>query len=159
MPKKDNQQVAIPTAASSWIRAGEVVELPSGNFARLQRLNLLELIREGQIPDPLAGKLESIISKKQSLEKTAKDVSKNINIEEMEQVLSLVAKNAFLEPKIVDDPQNDNEISIKNVSVDDQSYVFHYANGGLADIERFRNQQARALQTLLDGDKVSPKTK
>jgi hypothetical protein len=100
---------AVPTSPEAWGRSssanqadGFVVELPSGNFAKIRRtLDLPTLLRSGQIPNPLAG----IVRK--AMAEGDPDILKNIPQEKsgpvMEQLLDLmdtVVCRSMIEPRV-----------------------------------------------------------
>lgn len=159
------QQQLPPTSAGSWKsprKEGFVVELPSGNTARVRRtLDLYDLVRSGKIPNRLIKVVQQMMSKGGMKEA---DLSpENLDAEtlqQMTQFIDTIATRVLVEPRCVAPPPNteypetwdppEGCISIYDLSDEDKLYLFHLAQGGVADVEQFRVQQKAALAALQD---------
>lgn len=112
------------TPAAKWKRTTETVQLPSGNIAELKRPNTISLIMEDDnIPDQLTNFV---------LGKINGGPDGTINAENRKPVMQLarlVAKEAFVNPRIVEgEPDYDaGEIAITDVDDFDLFAVLEWA--------------------------------
>jgi hypothetical protein len=166
-----NQEV---TSLADWVRpnqnpkiVGFVIELPSGNRVRMTRgVDLLTMIKEGRIPNPLADVINEMINKRG--ETDAPKVAE-LPIETLQQLLQFVDKlteEVILEPKLASKPYPSEEGADTWVcpegygcvqellTVDDRFFIFGVALGGAANLKQFREQQEAALANLSNGDPV-----
>ena len=123
MDEKQDTQLTV-TSGAQWRQArvfGELVPLPSGNVARLRKLSLLGFMRKGKIPDPLSAVINEMVAGKR---REAADLD---TFSDFADLLDLICREAFVEPKIVDDPQEDGEISIEDIDFQDRMAVFNWS--------------------------------
>lgn len=141
-----------PTLGAQWRKAreeGVVVTLPSGNVARLRPVALDVLVTSGEVPDlltPLAARMlygEVGDEELQGVAEVARGTAKLCN---------LVCRAAFVEPRIVDDPQAEDEVALEDVDFTDRMAVFQVAIQGARSLETFRDQQEKRLGALRDGE-------
>lgn len=147
---------------------GFITELPSGNVIRMRRtMNMLTLLRQGRIPNPLASIVQKMIDTREiNFNQVDADGKMAIQLLDMldEGWLSAVIEPTFDGPE----PRKPNEsaedfterlnqwrpkegaISVFDVDVQDKMYVFAVAQGAAADIARFREEQSAALESLED---------
>ncbi len=153
------------TTGSMWRSAREtgfVKQLPSGNWARLRPVGLERLITGGEIPDlltPLVTKmfldgadsvdLDTFLAQR-GPEKTLAQMG------EMIALLDAVCKAAFVEPRIVDNPQAEDEIGIEDLDLQDKSFVFHLVQQPVAVLRRFRLEPSADVAAVPDGQQVEP---
>lgn len=156
-----------PTSAAEWKakKEGFVVELPSGNSARIRRsMDILVMLKQGRIPNPLAGLVHEMLqNKRQTLN------PQDIEPEAFTQLLELVDQTAvkvMVEPRVevpdADDPDwqpSEDAISLEDLTLDDKFFLFSLAQGGVSDLKSFREQQAEALAAPPDGGAVPRKAK
>ena len=137
------------TSGTEWRKMreqGEVVELPSGNTARLRPVALSELIHLGRIPNQLfefsyalmSGEFEATDSPEQRLEQ----------LRQYSQLSEIICKAAFLEPKIVDEPEADSEITFFDLDENDASFVVAWARSPQLTLENFREAEAEPVDSL-----------
>lgn len=149
MPKDKKDKVV--TSGTEWRRArekGELVELPSGKVARLRPISLLSLMKRGRIPDPLSAVISEMIGGK---------TKKGIDLETFQgfaELLELVCREAFVEPKIVDEPGADDEIGAMDVGFDDQLFVFNHAQGEIQLMRPFRSERAGDVEAAHGSEDV-----
>lgn len=146
MSKKDLKV----TSGAEW-RAGELVELPSGKVARLRKPDVLALISEnGEVPDGLS----------QFMFGDSKDADMAEALPAMAPLLNRVTRAAFIEPRIVDEPSKDDEISLEDVAMADKLFIFQWLMEGAAGQQAgtFPEEQARNLAAVRDGTDVQPTT-
>jgi hypothetical protein len=107
------------------------------------------MITSGELPDlltPLAAK--TLYGEIQNDElSSAADLATN-----MAKLLSVVCKASFVSPRIVDDPQADDEISLEDVDFGDKMTVFNLAIAGAEALRSFRRRQAPDVGVVSDGE-------
>lgn len=156
MARRISNGAAKPTSANEWRKPreeGYVVTLPSGHAARLRPVALDVLIITGKLPDlltPLAAKslwLETDSEKIGNEAEQARGYAELVN---------LIVPAAMLEPRMVTDPQNDDEIGPEDMDFVDKVAVFQLATQPAEVLRRFRDQQARDVATISDSEDDSP---
>lgn len=147
-----------PTSGQQWRKArevGETIRLPSGNIATLRPVPLDQLMLSGKIPDlltPIAARslwAETDTSNIADQVETAKGFAELIN---------LIVPLAVLRPRIVDNPQSDDEISLEDIDFSDKIAIFQLATGGSQTLSLFREQQEKRLEPVPDSEDVRPET-
>lgn len=116
------------TSAKRWKGEGTVVELPSGNVARLRAPDVLGLVMEnGAIPDVLAKLISAHIDPgaQPQVGYSAKDLG------ELASVLTTVCKACFVEPRM-SEVESDDSIRPVDVSLNDKMFVMTWAMGAQA---------------------------
>jgi len=147
-----------PTKGTDWRKPREegfLLDLPSGNVVRIRPVALDVLLRQGEIPDlltPFVAKmvyqgvdtdeLDSLLSAEKLTEQST----------EMLVLIDAVVTAAFLEPRIVAEPQADDEISIADVELADRGTVFSLAVLPANELRRFLERQAASVEPVPDGD-------
>jgi len=135
------------TSATEWRKAreqGEITELPSGKVAALRPLSLLGLVKRGSIPDPLSQLVTEMIAGEEKVV---------VNLELFQsfgELLDLICIVAFVNPKIVDNPQADDEISVEDLDFDDQLFVFNLVQSEVNLTKPFRPEPPGDVETLSD---------
>jgi hypothetical protein len=130
------------TSGSQWRKLreeGELLELPSGNFARLRPIALIELIHLGHVPNQLLTVAYSLMGGDQDDVSTPEEQVDRLR--NFSQLVQIVCKAAFVEPKIVDEPTQDNEITFFDLSEDDRLFVYAWARSPQLSLEKFREQE------------------
>src|SRR6476620_820675 len=119
------------TRGSEWRRnreQGEIIQLPySGKFVRLRTVRPDMLLKLGKIPNPLTSLMVDIIYGNIDNDRINNFLSLQESAEEamaMIESLRVVCTAALVEPKIVDNPQAEDEISIDDIELSDRSYIF-----------------------------------
>jgi len=160
-----------PTSAAEWNKGrtyggeGFVIELPSGNFARVRRsLDLPSLLRSGKIPNPLGDAIgEMMVQGKEGLPDTEFDRTMLLQLMDL---LDQTACSMMVEPRVSMPSVRLNEesdeayfkrieewepeegtISIFDLALEDKLFLFYVGQGAAADLERFREES----QTFLGG--------
>lgn len=154
-----------PTSATSWKSAldeGFLQTLPSGNVARLRRtLDLLVLMKSGQIPNPLMNLVNDMITGKRKELKM-----QDVEPEKMVELLKLVDRclpGIFIEPKLAAPPEeldiiqarswkpeDEDTISLLALDQQDRMFAFAFAQGAVSDLTSFRERQAEDVDELPD---------
>jgi len=142
-------------SGKEWRREREeglLERLPSGKVARLRKLSLLSLMERGKIPDPLSGLISEMIG-------GGKKLAVNLDVfQDFAEILKLVCMAAFVEPRIVEDPQADDEIGIEDVGFNDRLHVFNWCQEEIRFLTPFRPQSEGNVEVVESGDDVPPET-
>jgi hypothetical protein len=147
-----------PTKGSDWRKPREegfVLALPSGNAARIRPVALDVLLRNGEIPDLLTPFVAQMVYSGVDTDELDKLLSPEKLTEqsgEMLELIDAVVTAAFVEPRIVADPQADDEISIADVELADRGTVFSLAVLPANDLRRFLERQTSDMELVQDGD-------
>lgn len=141
------------TSGRTWRQPREegfVKVLPSGNVARLRPVDMSVLLESGEIPDILTPMAVSAIMDGADTEKLANpdDLAKHTT--EMIRFFNLVCKAAFLEPRIVEVPQNDDEINIEDVELSDRSFVYALVTQPVEVLRSFRLSETPDVDPVSD---------
>jgi len=96
----------------------------------------LNFIERGEIPDPLSAAVAEMLSGK------SKDIADFDNFKQFASLAAFVCRQAFVSPRIVDDPQADDEVSILDIDFADQRYVFNKAQSEIVMLAPFRQESA-----------------
>lgn len=137
------------TSAKEWkkkTRSGEQVTLPTGAVVLLKKPNLIDLARNGQIPNLLAS---FALQGFNGPEKTMTDIQatpKAQLLQEFGESLASVCKASFISPRITPTGEEDDAISLSDIDMEDQIAVLGWVMGVKAD----------ALSTFLAQGKDSP---
>jgi hypothetical protein len=117
---------------------GFVRELWSGRVARLRAPNLETMLLEGVIPDPLAGLVQRMLylgadaadydnlSRLNKLHELPRE-----ELAHMLKLFEVVCKAMFIEPRIVNEVEGENEITIDDVDILDRVTCWQLALGGV----------------------------
>ena len=66
-------------------------------------------------------------------------------------MVNIIATAALLEPRIVDDPQADDEIALDDLDFGDRTAIYMIAKQPLEVLHRFRLQQEGTMATVENG--------
>lgn len=159
-----------PTSGADWRRPrteGELIELPSGNRARLRAVSLPTLVAAGNIPDlltPLVVRMlgQGIDATTDTLEKALASAEKGEDdagaaeafrqLRDMNEVFDAVCRAIFVEPRIVETPQADDEIAAEDLELADKLHAVYLAMQPVEVLRRFRVQPATDVATVHDGE-------
>jgi hypothetical protein len=134
-PRPRLEAEAAGTAPSEWKRDNlpQAHTLPSGNIAVLRRPSLMEMLRHGEIPNPL---LDVALEVAQGQPLT--------DYKQAAEFLSVMVANAFVEPRMTteDEPIAEGEIAISWLDDNDRQYVMAWVQKGIAGIAPFRKDGA-----------------
>lgn len=147
------------TTGLSWRKPREegfLVTLPSGNTARLRPVALDVLITSGKLPDLLTPVAASTLFQEQDV---AKIGEQGKVAQQYAELINAVVPAAFLSPRIVESPTEDDEISLDDVDFSDKVAVFNLATAGAVALRSFRDRQAAGVGALPDGKGNGDKAK
>jgi len=131
------------TPPASWsTRRGEIMELPSGNVARLRTISLSVCLFAGNVPNQLSALVKDVVEEGQAAVTRAAEQDLMPALE----MQSWIVEQAMLDPKIHvgDGPPADGEIEHGDLTDEDRSFVSAYALRGAAALEPFREKRGGA---------------
>ncbi len=136
------------TSGKEWRKAreeGVEITFPSGRVAAIRPIEVDHfLLAGGHIPDFLTPIVLDMINGKgymmelplhEQLEKS----------KDFLMFLNELAKAAFVNPKVVDDPQADDEISIDDLTYGDKTIVYRFFSRPAEVLRRFRDSWAKSV--------------
>lgn len=142
------------TSGKQW-RTGTPVQLPSGNVAALRRPSVLTMVSGDDAPEFLKHIVADNINGRKPSGTTFEITPENLP--GLNQTLEKVTRACFANPRIVDDPQGEDEISLADVSDGDRIAVFQWLIGdALETAQSFPAQQVGDVGAVPDGDGVQP---
>lgn len=153
------EPLANVTSAAEFRRVreqGEVITLPStGRKVRMRVVKPSHLLRLGKIPDPLSDLVVKILFGPI----TTAEYDAFFSLDErkghaldMVESLRVVCTAALLEPRIVDNPQADDEIHIDDLEDGEQRQIFDLALLEATGLSRFRERQEATLDTVAENE-------
>lgn len=141
-----------PTSGREWRKAreeGELFPLPSGAVVRIRPVSIERLIAGGHFPDALTAEAQKVLFEQQEREEEP-DLAALFR--DSEAIYNVVCKAALVEPRIVDDPQADDEIGIDDLSYQEKEAVYRTAQQPAMQLRRFCQRQIERLEAVPDGE-------
>ena len=142
---------------------GVEMQLPSGLIARVRPITTRDLITTlGRIPDELTSLVNAMINPNDT-EATAKTLE-NFNdlppevINMQFEFLDGYCKLALVSPKVVDDPQADDEIAAYMLSEEDKGFLLAWINTPAINLRDFREFQKELDSGVESEPGLSPAT-
>ena len=131
-----------PTKASAWRdKAREVkvdgvlLELPSGNFAKIRRPSLADMLKQKQIP----ASLTQVALRQAGAIKGSSTVSEK-ELDDSIRLVDVILKKAFVVPEIVDTEPGEEQITLDDLTDEDRAFVFNYVQSGATSLKSFRSE-------------------
>lgn len=146
------------TSASEWLKPyieGVTVIIHSGKVIRMRPVDLVELMRNGTIPDLLTPVASSALWEGVIGDDIAKDNFKQIN--RMLDLADLILPTVVLEPKIYigEGQLPEGMIKLEHFSVPERLAIFNLATQPVNVLEAFREKQIGDVEALSDGENTS----
>lgn len=146
------------TPASEFRRAreqGEKITLPTGRIVLMRTVKPSLLLKLGKIPDFLSELVIQILYGKITNEQYQAHFAPNERKEhaiEMAESLRVVCMGALIYPRVVEDPQADDEIHIDDLQDNEQRFIFDLALLEASDLSRFRERQEANVEPVSQGE-------
>lgn len=143
-----------PTSGKQWRRPreeGYAVTLPSGNVAVIRPVALDVMLQRGEIPDLLTPIAASMLWKETEVDADTVEREPALALRMME-LFDVVARAAFLEPRIVDEPEAHDEIAPADLSLEDKGWVFQLAIQPARVLATFCEKQAAGVGSVPTGE-------
>jgi hypothetical protein len=142
------------TSGAAWRKTREEglpVTFPSGKVAALRNVNLASLLAKGIISDALTPIVAELLNGGKAAEKLKPEQLFKAQIALQEAVCKL----AFVNPRIVDEPQADDEISIDDVAHIDQEFALALLQTPVERLaETFRQTETPHVESVSEGEAV-----
>lgn len=140
---------------------GVVLPFPSGNNYRVRPPTTAALLRRGDLPNVLISFLVDVFYHSVTLQKVEDYITANQQREgalDLMRSFKVVCQEMFMEPKIVDEPQGENEAAIDDVPTEDQLFAFRAAFVGVDALRPFRDQSQPDVASMAGDENISPAT-
>lgn len=133
--QETNGQTKKPTSGAELrAKSRPLVTCPSGNTYRLRKPDIAALINSGALPENFTGKLLSKLDKKETDVEGDNDPLKDEDLLSMAAIKRATVTAAMLEPRIVANAVNDDEIEFQDVPKEDREYIYLWATRGLPEV-------------------------
>lgn len=133
------------------------VELPSGEkFLLRKKVDLEMFVVSGVLPLSIADKMESAQKKGSSVEAAFEQLSSGEKIKSIEFSTKLV-RHICISPKIVDNPQTDDEIAPEELLPEDFTFLLNWAQSGGGEagkLDGFHPERPANVVDFADGAKL-----
>lgn len=152
MEKQEEQTTdLVVSSGRAWRQArerGEVVRLPSGNVVRLRAVALDAMILAGDLPDLLT----PIAAKSLWTEANETEIGNSLSLAKgYAELVHRIIPLAMMDPRVVDNPTADDEITLADLDFGDKVAIFQIATQPAEVLARFRAQQAAVLAAIHHG--------
>jgi len=147
------QKISSGAAMRKTRLEGVAMRLPSGWVVAIRNVPIAALMVKGWFSDPLTSVVHEILG---GDERKLNKISTDRLIEGQAAMEDLVCRLAVVNPRIVDTPQADDEISIDDLSTNDKRAIFNviYKPAEVLARESFREEQTKPLEPLAEGQAV-----
>lgn len=151
------------TSAKDWkAKAHADLPLPSGNTCRVRRISLETLMSRGSIPNSLMGIVKKAFEGKRPEAKDLQELDAAA-ISDTFRLYDIVTVACVVEPAVSMPPEDDKDrdddtLYVDEVDMEDKAFIFQWAVGGTADVEKFRQQSSSVLGALSEGEAVRDST-
>lgn len=137
-----------PTSGKEWRRPyeeGLLVQFPSGMKAFIRPFTSYSLLERNLVPDVLTPIVQEIaLGKRQDIPTDNWDMVVALN-----DLAKAICRDVFVNPRIVDDPQDDNETRIEAIEEEDRSWLlFECINKPARDLERFHPRYHAGVESV-----------
>lgn len=153
-----------PESGKAWRKAresGEVGRLPTGRIVRGRTVLPIHILELGEdVPDILTALATKLFYGKAKYKEVLafREVRDDADHAlKVGKALKIVTRAFLLEPRVVDEPLADDEISIDDVEPQDQAAIWDVAFMGADALSKFfreRGEQDNDLQAVAEGDAV-----
>jgi hypothetical protein len=153
------QLLATSGAAMRQLREkGVVLTFPSGYSYRVCMPGAAGMLKRGNLPNPLLAFVVDAFYNGMTPEKyqtflSAKDRAEDV-LATLD-ALKVVCEAMFMEPRIVDEPQSDDECTIDDVPIDDREWAFRMMFYPVKEVHPFRGEQKVDVASVPETQDVS----
>lgn len=153
--KKTRTEPEPKVASGKLMRAtreeGVILAFPSGNNYRVRMPYVSELLKRGNMPNPLIAFIADAFYSGGSEEKYSAYLKQDGGKEGVTTVvdsLRVICEAMFIEPSIVETPQADNECTIADIPLIDQMWAFRVVFVPAEEVYPFRRQQKTTVERV-----------
>jgi hypothetical protein len=149
------------TPASHWKRnyeEGMEIEMPSGAIVRMRpTIDVTYLIATGAIPEGLT----AIAMEGLNFDTKDKDAVKSLseNIKRLNELYQVVCTETWIHPRIVANPQADNEIAFNWITKEDKDFTWQLVNQPVSEWKRFLQKWRGSVELVPNGTADAASTK
>jgi hypothetical protein len=139
---------AQPTSGREWrkpFEEGILYRFPSGNVARLRPVDVDFFIKMGRVPDLITPFVVKLLGEGKAVYPKAEDIKGS---QEWVDFLNALAESAFVSPRIVANPQADEEIGIYNVSWADKVDLLYWFARPVVELKNLFRLKAELMAAL-----------
>lgn len=184
-----NKKVPTEAKAWKKVNQTFPLELPSGNVCLVKRPGLEAFFRAGLIPNSLMGIMRKALSGQGIDDKTLQAEMGSVlddpqKLQDMFDLADSIMIYCVVEPivrsenyteadladgtipesfkvgdEIPETLRNDGVVYADSVDMEDKMFIFSWAVGGTSDVERFRTEQDKHLESISTGEDVRKPTK
>lgn len=162
MADKDELKPTLGSQLRQMREQGVVLPFPSGNNYRVRVVGAANLLRRGNLPNVLLSFVTDAIYHGVTAEK----IDTFMTLQDKEQYakefldsLQICCEEVFLEPRIVEKPTKDDEISIADLHLQDQAWAFDLAFGFARELRPFRPESTADVGSVPGDEGVPPEAK
>lgn len=138
---------------------GTVMPFPSGNAYRVRPPTTAGLLKRGDLPNVLLSFVVDVFHNGPSSTKVQAFLSpaeKRENTLDLLNSFRVVCEEMWMEPKIVANPQGDNEVAIDDIPAEDQLFAFQLTFLGVEGLRPFRGQPSIDVESVSGDESVPP---
>lgn len=156
-----SKRAASPASEFKKGKKGKVIQLPSGLFMQVRRVELRTFLQRGDVPNPLLPLVEEALSKGQNADLDGitgfKDGKVDLElVNEMYDMVNTVVCSVAIEPKVFpvpedEDARDDDLLYVDEVDDEDKMFLFQWSIGGTDDVATFRREAEEGLVALAQG--------
>lgn len=133
------------TSGKEWRKPreqGVEITLPSGNVARIRPLSPYAFLRYGNIPDTLSAVVSDMVNGRGVNTETEETMHKFLEI------LDLICIHTMVSPRIVANPQADDEIAIEDLDEADKMHIYRQFGRTASQLESFRPEPESDVESV-----------
>lgn len=135
---------------------GELIQLPfCGRFIRLRTVRPDSLLRLGKIPNVLTTLVLNMLYDRDEDDQFEKFLANSETREQaidMVESLRVVCTAGMVSPRIVDNPTEDDEISIDDLDLGDRAFIFRLVFAPAEALSRFRAESPSDVAVMANGE-------
>lgn len=158
---RDAERAASAVSEFKKRKKGKPVVLPSGLTVKAKRVELRAFLEQGDVPNPLLQVVEEALNKGREvdLSEIVGTEGKGVNMTMVLDMYSMVDKivmavcvDPVVNPKPEDDEDRDDDLLyIDEFDDEDKMFLFQWSQGGTEDLATFREEAAKDLVSLVEG--------
>lgn len=138
------------TTASEWRerrKKGIELQLPQyGDVVAIRPMDVQFFVQSGRIPDYLSATVQKLI--KGEAARVATPDEEQQKTEEWMTWLNDLMKWAFISPKVVDNPQGEDEIAVDEIEYADKLFIYRQFGQPAELLRSFRKRQVELMASL-----------
>lgn len=138
-----------------WKQEGYLLEFPSGVSAYVRPVSLDLLMSSYFVPNELIPHVEEMMRSS-----SASKEGKNVDTVELSRnnikFSAAVAYASFISPRVVAEPQEDDEISPEDISTEDLQFLVRWISYPASELRKFSQDQSAGLEPVPPWERLEP---